>query len=85
MQVRGNVLVGESGGPTAVIDASLYGLVNEAKNHREIEDIFGALHGIDGILRERIIEHSELCVGLRGLLLVDAVPVLDRITLMTWM
>jgi 6-phosphofructokinase 1 len=56
MQVRGNVLIGESGGPTAVIDASLYGLVNEAKNHREIEDIFGALHGIDGILRERIID-----------------------------
>lgn len=56
MQVRGNILVGEAGGPTAVIDSSLYGLLNEAKNHHEIEEIFGALYGIDGILKGRIID-----------------------------
>lgn len=56
MQVRGNVLVGEAGGPTAVIDSSLYGLLNEAKNHHEIEEIFGALYGIDGILKGKIID-----------------------------
>jgi len=56
MQVRGNVLVGEAGGPTAVIDSSLYGLLNEAKNHHEIEEIFGVLHGIDGILKGKIID-----------------------------
>ncbi len=56
MEVRGNVLVGEAGGPTAVIDSSLYGLLNEAKNHNEIEEIFGALYGIDGILKGKIID-----------------------------
>ena len=56
MQIRGNVLVGEAGGPTAVIDSSLYGLLNEAKNHHEIEEIFGALYGIDGILKGKIID-----------------------------
>jgi 6-phosphofructokinase 1 len=56
MRVKGNVLVGEAGGPTAVIDSSLYGLLNEAKNHHEIEEIFGALYGIDGILKGKIID-----------------------------
>ena len=56
MQTKGNVLVGEAGGPTAVIDSSLYGLLNEAKNHDEIEEIFGTLYGIDGILKGKIID-----------------------------
>ena len=59
MQTKGNVLVGEAGGPTAVIDSSLYGLVNEAKNHDEVEEIFGTLYGIDGILKGKIIDLKE--------------------------
>jgi 6-phosphofructokinase 1 len=56
MQARGNVLVGEAGGPTAVVDSSLYGLLNEAKSHDEVEEIFGTLHGIDGIFKGKIID-----------------------------
>jgi 6-phosphofructokinase 1 len=98
MRVKGNVLIAEAGGPTAVIDSSLYGLLNEAKNHHEIEEIFGALYGIDGILTGKIIdlrkendrtlqmiEHFRLSVGLQGLLLVDVAPALCRMTLMTGM
>ena len=48
MQVRGNVLVGEAGGPTAVIDSSLYGLLNEAKRYPEVEGIFGPFMGSMG-------------------------------------
>ncbi len=56
MSVMGNVLVGQAGGPTAVMNSSLFGLVDEAKHHPEIGEIFGTLHGIDGILRGQIID-----------------------------
>ena len=42
----GNVLVGQSGGPTAVINASLAGVISEALNHPDIEEIYGALNGV---------------------------------------
>ena len=59
MALKGNALVGQSGGPTAVINASLAGVVEQAKLHPEIEGIYGAIHGVQGILDE------ELC-DLRG-------------------
>ena len=47
MTMKKNVIVGQSGGPTAVINASLYGVVYEALNR---EDSFGAVYGmINGI------------------------------------
>ena len=48
----GNVLVAQSGGPTAVINASLAGVVTEALNHECIEEIYGGLNGVEGILKE---------------------------------
>ena len=41
-ELVGNVLVGQSGGPTSVINASVAGIVNEALNHECIEEIYGA-------------------------------------------
>ncbi|MDX2111913.1 MAG: 6-phosphofructokinase [Verrucomicrobiota bacterium] len=55
----GNVLVAQSGGPTAVINASLAGVINEALNHECIEDIYGGLNGIAGILQEDLIDLAE--------------------------
>ncbi len=54
--LRGNCLVGQSGGPTAVINSSLCGIVQEAMHHRELEDIFGARHGVVGILNEDLAD-----------------------------
>src|ERR1041385_7524411 len=51
-ELVGNVLVGQSGGPTAVINASVAGIVAEALNHECIEEIYGALNGVLGILQE---------------------------------
>lgn len=46
-----NLIVGQSGGPTAVINGSLYGVVTEAlKNKAEIENVYGMVHGIEGFL-----------------------------------
>ena len=44
------LIIGQSGGPTSVINASLVGAVKEALKHEEIDRVLGAFHGIDGIL-----------------------------------
>ena len=58
-ELIGNVLVAQSGGPTAVINASLAGVITEALNHDCIEEIYGGLNGIEGILNEQIIDLAQ--------------------------
>ncbi len=48
--------MGQSGGPTAVINASVAGVVAEALNHVDIEEIYGSLNGVLGILHEDFID-----------------------------
>lgn len=55
-ELVGNLLVAQSGGPTPVINASLAGVIAEALKHEEIEEILGGLNGIQGILREELID-----------------------------
>ena len=57
--LRGNCIVAQSGGPTAVMNASLTGIVQEALQYEEIEEIYGALNGILGVLDENIIDLTE--------------------------
>ncbi len=54
--LKGNMLIAQSGGPTAVINQSLVGAIEEAKKHKEIRNIYGSLHGIKGILEENFID-----------------------------
>jgi 6-phosphofructokinase 1 len=49
-------LVAHSGGPTPVINASLGGVIERARQHRRIGKLYGARFGIDGILREDFID-----------------------------
>lgn len=46
----------QSGGPTSVINSSLYGAIKEAEKHPEISHIYGSLNGIDGLLNDNIID-----------------------------
>lgn len=55
-ELTGNCLIGQSGGPTAVINASVAGAVSEALNHECIEEIYGCLNGVLGILNEDLID-----------------------------
>lgn len=56
----GNLLVAQSGGPTAVINASVAGVIQEAGRHPDsIEEIYGGLNGILGILKEDLIDILE--------------------------
>ena len=58
-ELTGNLLVAQSGGPTAVINASLAGVIQEAGRHEGIEEIYGGLNGILGILNEELIDINE--------------------------
>ncbi|GHO86181.1 6-phosphofructokinase [Dictyobacter formicarum] len=52
----GNLIIGQSGGATAVINASLVGAVEAALNDQRIGGIYGMHHGIEGLLKEDIID-----------------------------
>lgn len=56
MANKGNLAVGQSGGPTAVINNSLVGVIHEAMEHQEIGEILGMLHGISGVLNEELVD-----------------------------
>jgi 6-phosphofructokinase 1 len=67
-ELEGNCLVAQSGGPTAVINASLAGVVSEALNYECIEEIYGGLNGVMGILDEQLIDlAAESQQTIRGL------------------
>ena len=48
--MKKNAIVGQSGGPTAVINASLYGIIREGMIHEEIGRIYGMINGIEGFM-----------------------------------
>lgn len=54
-----NILVGQSGGPTAVINASLYGVVQEAIDNDKVDTVYGMVNGIEGFLKNRVINMSD--------------------------
>ncbi len=56
--MKGNIVVGQSGGPTAVINASLAGVVSKAKE-LGVEKIYGMHHGIQGFLEEDLVDMRE--------------------------
>ena len=57
---RKNLIVGQSGGPTAVINSSLYGVVSEGRRHPEtIEHIYGMVNGIEGFLNGTVLDFAE--------------------------
>ena len=55
----GNLLVAQSGGPTAVINSSIAGVISEAGRHECIEEIYGGMNGVYGILQENLIDIGE--------------------------
>ena len=55
----GNLLVAQSGGPTAVINSSIAGVISVAGRHECIEEIYGGMNGVYGILQENLIDIGE--------------------------
>jgi 6-phosphofructokinase len=54
--IHGNLIIGQSGGATAVINASLVGAFNEALKDERIDGIYGMRYGVQGLLDENIID-----------------------------
>lgn len=55
----GNVLIAQGGGPTAVINQSLVGAVLESRKFPEVDRVYGALHGVRGIIEEDFIDLTQ--------------------------
>lgn len=55
-----NVVVAQSGGPTAVINASLLGVYRSARLWSKVDTVYGSLNGIEGILNDNLVDLNEL-------------------------
>lgn len=54
------LIIGQSGGPTSVINASLFGSILEARKQKDIERIYGLKNGLDGLINEQFIDLTNL-------------------------
>ncbi|HEW79141.1 MAG TPA: diphosphate--fructose-6-phosphate 1-phosphotransferase, partial [Phycisphaerales bacterium] len=59
---KANAVVGQSGGPTGVINASLVGVIEEVCKHNEIENLYGAINAVQGIVREDFVDLKKLSI-----------------------
>ena len=60
MNAKRNMVVAQSGGPSMVINQSLVGAVMAARASSEVGKIYGAIHGIDGILAEQFVDLRKI-------------------------
>lgn len=58
--LQGSAVIGQSGGPTAVINQSLVGVIETLRGHKGIERILGSLHGVRGIVSDQFIELQDI-------------------------
>ena len=63
---KANAVVGQSGGPTGVINASLVGVIEEANKHPEIENLYGAVHAVAGMVKEEFVDLKKLSADTLG-------------------
>ncbi len=61
--MKKNMLIAQSGGPSMVINQSLVGAVLAARSNRKVGKIYGALHGIEGVLAENFIDLRKVSVS----------------------
>lgn len=54
--MSGNLLIAQAGGPSCALNATLKGVIEEAKKHDSIDKIYGAIGGAEGILNKRLID-----------------------------
>jgi ATP-dependent phosphofructokinase / diphosphate-dependent phosphofructokinase len=65
---KGNAIIGQSGGPTSVINASLAGIVETAVKNTAIDAVLGMRYGIEGFMAENIIDFGkESPLAIKGL------------------
>ena len=55
----GSVIIGQSGGPSSVINCSAYGVIKTALENENITKVYGAFHGIKGVLNDQLMIMDE--------------------------
>lgn len=69
-----NLLVAQSGGPTAAINATLAGVIAAAMSSNEVDGIWGAVNGIKGVLEERFVDLRNKITGTNELDILCQTP-----------
>ena len=69
-----NLLVAQSGGPTAAINATVAGVIATAMSSREVDGIWGAVNGIKGVLEERFVDLRNKITGTNELDILCQTP-----------
>lgn len=59
MELQGKVVVAQGGGPTAVINQSLVGVVLESRKFPQITKVYGAINGVSGIINENFLDLTQ--------------------------
>ncbi len=59
MELVGKVLIAQGGGPTAVINQSLVGAVLESRKFAQVTKVYGAIHGVSGIINEDFVDLTQ--------------------------
>ena len=59
MELEGKVVVAQGGGPTAVINQSLVGVVLESRKFRQITKVYGAINGVNGIIYDNFLDLTQ--------------------------
>ena len=65
-ELKGACIIGQSGGPTSVINASAYGVIDTALKSGVITQVLGAEHGIKGVLSDRLFDMGRTCLNITG-------------------
>lgn len=71
--MKGNIVVGQSGGPTAVINSSVAGVFAAAKK-LGVNKVYGMVHGIEGFLEDQMIDLGEYLDDPTGIELLKRTP-----------
>ena len=60
MNFTANAIIGQSGGPTCAINATLAGVIQGLQKNKSIHTIYGMKNGIEGFLQEKMIDLTKL-------------------------
>ena len=72
--LKGNAIIGQSGGPTAAINATLAGVIRAALDSKCIETVYGMRNGIEGFLKEDLVVLNEIFDSEEKLQLLEQTP-----------
>jgi 6-phosphofructokinase 1 len=59
-RLKGNAVIGQSGGPTAVINQSLVGAIEQLRLFKDVKTIYGMRHGVSGLVKDNLVDLTRV-------------------------